>query len=75
MVMSSALEDDNMRLAPAVDPISGAFNKMTKKKLGMPMPWDSESLRQRFKTMGICFCDLRSSYPNRCGLGSITIWR
>ena len=54
-------------LAPAMGPVLGAF-KITEKKLGICMPWDSESLRQRFKTMGICFCYLRSAYP-RISLG------
>ena len=48
---------------------------MTDKKLGICMPWDSESLRQRFKTMGICFCYLRSAYPNRRQLASVTFRR
>ena len=74
MVTSFALQDDNTTLAPALDPVLGAF-RMTEKKLGICMPWDSESLRQRSKAMGICFCYLRSAYPHRRELASVTIRR
>ena len=74
MVAPFALEDGRIKLKPTFDAVSGAL-KRSEKKLRIAMLRDSESLRQRFRTISICICYLRSPYPNTQVLESTTITR